>query len=286
MARFVKRGEGMKDETRGGQLIIVPTPIGNREDITLRALRLLEECDAIACEDTRHSGPLLQGYGISKPLFSYHDHNEQGRAEEIVRRVAAGERICLISDAGMPGISDPGQVVIDKALSAGLSVTVLPGPSASVTVAAASGLVGKEGFVFLGFLPRKGKSREALLSRLDRLDLPAIIYESPLRVRKSLAELCQRWPERTFAVCREWTKQYEEILRFQGRDYQGEAITEKGEFAIVLGPAAPVDSRWSEGEAARAMAEAMAEGASRKQAAEALSQVSGWSKNELYQLNL
>lgn len=274
-------------EGRGvGGLALVPTPIGNMEDITLRSLRLLKECDLIACEDTRHSRPLLEAYGIDKPLVSYHDHNEQARSDDLIQEMREGKKICLISDAGMPGISDPGRIIVDRALDEGVPVTVLPGPSASVTCAVASGLVGEEGFVFLGFLPRKGKERGKVLEFLDTLPLTAVIYESPQRVLSSLGEFCQRWPNRQFAYCREWTKQYEELVRFQGKDFDPARLKEKGEFVLVLGPA-PAESRvWSPDKAKKEMDRLLRQGVSRKDAASQLVPLSGWSKSKLYEISL
>ena len=170
------------------KLYLCPTPIGNMEDMTLRALRVLRECHRIYCEDTRNTGAMLSRLGISKPLISCHEHNEEGRAEEIAGRVAEGESIAFVSDAGLPGISDPGERLVAAFIQRGLPFEVLPGPSASLTALVLSGLPAKEA-CFVGFLPRTGKERREAVARLARHKGTLIVYESPLRVAETAAEL-------------------------------------------------------------------------------------------------
>jgi 16S rRNA (cytidine1402-2'-O)-methyltransferase len=196
---------------RPGTLYLVATPIGNREDITLRALRVLRECDVVAAEDTRHSGQLLKHFGISKPLLSYFQFNEARRSEEIIERLRRGERVALVTDAGSPGISDPGERVVQAALAAGLRVEPVPGPCALVAALTASGLATDE-FHFVGFLPHKSGQRRRELERLKPFTGTLVFYESPYRVEKLLNELVAVYPERRVALARELTKKFEEFL--------------------------------------------------------------------------
>src|SRR5436190_16770363 len=173
---------------RPGTLYLVATPIGNLEDITLRAIRTLRECDVVAAEDTRRSGQLLKHLGVSKPLLSYFQFNEAKRSEEILQRLARGEKVALITDAGTPGISDPGERVVKAALAAGFRVEPVPGPCALVAALTASGLATDE-FHFIGFLPHKSGQRRKRLEELKATAGTLVLYESPYRVEKLLAEL-------------------------------------------------------------------------------------------------
>ena len=195
-----------------GTLYLVATPIGNLEDITLRALRTLKECDVVAAEDTRHSGLLLKHFGISKPLLSYFQFNEAKRSEEIIERLRRGEKVALITDAGTPGISDPGQRVVAAALSQGFRVEAVPGPSALTTALPASGLSTGE-FHFVGFLPHKSGQRLKKLEELKQVPGTLVLYESPYRVLKLVEELGSVLPERKVVIGRELTKKFEEFLR-------------------------------------------------------------------------
>ena len=266
-----------------GQLILVPTPIGNRSDITLRALEVLRAADVIACEDTRHSAPLLDGYDIHRPLISYHMHNEQERSEELLGRVEQGERVAVISDAGMPGVSDPGGVLVQKAIARGLSYTVLPGASA-VTVAAVAAGLGDGRFAFLGFLPRSGKEREQALTFLDTLPITALCYESPFRIRKTILEMGARWPDRHFALLREWSKQYEEALHYTGHEAESLSFVEKGEFVLAIGPAIATDTTWSDAAVCEALERLESNGLSPKAAMKQVMAESGRSRNAIYRL--
>ncbi|WP_297626076.1 16S rRNA (cytidine(1402)-2'-O)-methyltransferase [uncultured Rikenella sp.] len=194
------------------KLYVIPTPVGNLEDITLRAIRLLGECDSIVAEDTRTSGNLLRHLGISKPMTSYHKFNEHGVVEQIVRRMLEGQTVALISDAGTPAISDPGYLLVNRAIEAGIAVETLPGPTAFVPALVNSGLP-CDRFVFEGFLPQK-KGRQSRLQQLVTEPRTMIFYESPHRVGKTLAQLVEFFGEtRRGAVCREISKKFEETVR-------------------------------------------------------------------------
>jgi 16S rRNA (cytidine1402-2'-O)-methyltransferase len=218
-----------------GTLYLVATPIGNLEDITLRALRVLRECDVVAAEDTRHSGRLLKHFGISKPLLSYFQFNEARRSEEIIERLRRGEKIALVTDAGSPGISDPGERVVKAAIAAGLRVESVPGPSALVAALTASGLPTDE-FYFIGFLPHKSGQRRNQLDSLKTVAGTLVFYESPYRIEKLLGELGEVFPERQVVLARELTKKFEEYLR--GKPSELLEITKKrslkGEFVVMV----------------------------------------------------
>src|SRR5437588_361219 len=197
-------------------LSVCATPIGNLEDVTLRVLAELAAADVVLCEDTRHTRGLLQRHGIKARLLSYHEHNEAQRTAELLPRLEAGERAALVSDAGLPGVSDPGARLVRAALDAGVAVTVLPGASAVETALVASGLVG-ERYQFLGFLPRGEKRLAALWEELRGWPWPAVAFESPQRLPATLRSLAEADPEREVAVCRELTKRFEEVVRGAGR---------------------------------------------------------------------
>jgi 16S rRNA (cytidine1402-2'-O)-methyltransferase len=221
-----------------GTLYLVATPIGNLEDITLRALRVLRECDVVAAEDTRHSGQLLKHFGISKPLLSYFQFNEAKRSEEIIARLRRGEKVALVTDAGSPGISDPGERVVQAALAAGLRVEAVPGVCALVAGLTASGLPADE-FHFVGFLPHKSGQRRNRLESLKSVPGTLVLYESPYRVEKLLAELVEIFPERRVVLARELTKKFEEFLRGTPAELLAVARQRrlKGEFVVLVGGA-------------------------------------------------
>jgi 16S rRNA (cytidine1402-2'-O)-methyltransferase len=216
-------------------LYLVATPIGNLEDITLRALRVLRECDVVAAEDTRHSGQLLKHFGISKPLLSYFQFNEARRSEEIIERLRRGEKVALVTDAGSPGISDPGERVVKAAIKAGFRVEAVAGPCALVAALTASGLSTQE-FHFVGFLPHKSGQRKNKLESLKSVPGTLVFYESPYRVEKLLGELAQVFPQSAAVLARELTKRFEEFLR--GKPAQLlEIATQrrlKGEFVVLV----------------------------------------------------
>ncbi len=218
-----------------GTLYLVATPIGNLEDVTLRALRTLKECDLVAAEDTRHTGQLLKHFGISKPLLSYFQFNEAKRSEELLQRLAHGEKIALVTDAGSPGISDPGERVVRAAISAGFRVEPVPGPSALVAALTASGLSTDE-FLFLGFLPHKSGQRRKKLDSVQSFAGTLVLYESPYRIHKLLGELAKVFPNRQLVLARELTKKFEEFLRGTPAELlaalQNRAI--KGEIVVLV----------------------------------------------------
>ena len=195
---------------RPGTLYLVATPIGNLEDVTLRALRVLKECDLVAAEDTRHTGRLLKHFGISKPMLSCFQFNEAARSREIVERLRRGEKIALVTDAGTPGISDPGERVVKWALAGGCRVEPVPGPCALVAALSASGLPADE-FHFLGFLAHKPGRRRHQLEAVKEIPGTLVLYESPHRIMKLLAELAEVYPERKVVLARELTKKFEEF---------------------------------------------------------------------------
>jgi len=219
-------------------LYLVATPIGNLEDITLRALRVLRECDVVAAEDTRRSGQLLKHFGISKPLLSYFQFNEAKRSEEIIGRLRRGGKVALVTDAGSPGISDPGERVVKAAIAAGFRVESVPGACALVAALTASGLPADE-FHFVGFLPHKSVRRRNQLELLKAVPGTLVFYESPVRIEKLLGELNEVFPEREVVLARELTKKFEEYLR--GKPVALLEIAKKrslkGEFVVMVAPA-------------------------------------------------
>ena len=218
-----------------GKIYLVPTPIGNLGDITLRALEVLKSVDLIAAEDTRQSLKLLNHFNIKKSLISYHKHNEQGKSEELIERVRNGENIAVISDAGTPGISDPGGIVLKKCIENGIDVEVLPGATAFTTAIIYSGL-DTSAFIFRGFLPRENKEKKEFVESLKDRRETIIFYESPYRVIDTLTFLKENFGNRNIAVCRELTKLHEEIYRGSLEEaicYFNDNIP-KGEFVLVL----------------------------------------------------
>jgi 16S rRNA (cytidine1402-2'-O)-methyltransferase len=219
-----------------GTLYLVATPIGNLEDITLRALRTLKECDVVAAEDTRRTGQLLKHFGISRPLLSYFQFNEAKRSEEIIGRLQRGEKVALVTDAGSPGISDPGERVVKAAIAGGFRVEPVPGPSALVAALTASGLPTDE-FHFIGFLPHKPGRRRKQLERLKGYEGTLVLYESPYRVERLVGELNELFAGRQVVLARELTKRFEEYLR--GTPAQLLEVLKsrslKGEFVVLVG---------------------------------------------------
>lgn len=222
-----------------GTLYLVATPIGNLEDITLRALRVLRECDVVAAEDTRRTGQLLKHFEISKPMLSYFQFNEAKRSEEIIQRLRCGEKVALVTDAGTPGISDPGERVVRAAVAAGLRVEAVPGACALVAALTASGLPTDE-FHFIGFLPHKSGQRRRELERLKTIRGTLVFYESPYRIEKLLVELNDIYPGRQVVLARELTKKFEQFLRGTPAELlevlQQRAL--KGEFVVMVAGAA------------------------------------------------
>jgi 16S rRNA (cytidine1402-2'-O)-methyltransferase len=258
-------------------LIVVPTPIGNFEDITLRALRRLREADLVACEDTRRTGRLLAHHGIKNKLVAYHEHNEERLAPELAEK-ARTAKVALVSDAGTPLVSDPGYRLVSVCIETGVEVEVLPGPSAPITALVASGLPA-DSVVFIGFLPRKGKERAELLTRIAEERSTFVLFESPRRLGKALQELPAEAP---VAVCRELTKLHEEIFRGTA----GEAARRfsqgtKGEVVLVVRGGTAAGPATFE-EAVELAQEYVAEGESPSRAAARTARESGWKKGEIY----
>jgi 16S rRNA (cytidine1402-2'-O)-methyltransferase len=271
-------------------LVVCPTPIGNLEDVTLRTLRELAEADLVLCEDTRRTRVLLDRHAIGARLLSFHRHNESQRTAQLLPRLEAGERIALASDAGLPGVNDPGARLLRAALAHDVDVTVLPGPSAVETALVASGLVG-ERYVFLGYLPRARAGREGLWQELRAWRWPAVAFESPRRLPASLASLAEADASRPVAVCRELTKRFEEVVRGTAREVADRfRDAPKGEVTVVIG-AAPQPSLRDRGtapeaEAAEAVAELVAAGVPRRDAARVVAGLTGTSRNKLYRASL
>ena len=265
-------------------LAVCATPIGNLEDVTLRVLRELGEADLVLCEDTRRTKILLERHGVDARLMSYHEHNEAERTAQVLPRLRGGERVALTSDAGLPGVSDPGARLIAAALEAGVQVTVLPGPSAVETSLVTSGLVG-ERYQFVGYLPRAEKARVELWDELARWPFPVVAFESPRRLPASLASLAEAMPERSLAVCRELTKRFEEVARGSASEVAKQfSEPPRGEITLVIG-AAEVEAG-DEEEALAAVAELVEAGAGRRQAADVVARLTGHSRNRLYRASL
>ncbi|HEX4467153.1 MAG TPA: 16S rRNA (cytidine(1402)-2'-O)-methyltransferase [Solirubrobacteraceae bacterium] len=262
-----------------GRLIVCPTPIGNLQDITLRALRELSEADLIACEDTRHTKVLLDRHAIEGPrLVSFHEHNEDARAPALARRIAGGEVVALVSDAGMPVVSDPGYALVRACLDAGVTVEVLPGPSAVPTALVASGLA-PESWRFVGFLPRARAAADALF---DNAVETLVAFESPRRLAATLERIAARDPERSVVVCRELTKVHEEVRRGSAGELAAHyrAHQPRGEIVLLCAPAPPGEPQRERALAAlRALREA---GARPRPAAAVVAELTGVSANELY----
>ncbi|MCU1272988.1 MAG: Uroporphyrin-III C/tetrapyrrole (Corrin/Porphyrin) methyltransferase [Bryobacterales bacterium] len=269
-----------------GILYLVASPIGNLEDITFRAVRILKECDLIACEDTRHTLKLLNHYGIEKPLISYHDYNESQRAAELVARLRDGSNLALISDAGMPLVADPGYRLVTAAVAAGISVQPIPGPSALVTALAASGLP-TDSFRFEGFLPAKSGQRSSVLETLKSEQATLIFYEAPHRILDTLADVDRIMGARPVVVARELTKTHEEFLR--GTAQQVLEIlrtrnTVKGEITLLIGKAAKSEAPLPEpASIEEAVSACEREGLTRMDAIKAVARRHGLSKREVYQ---
>jgi len=265
-------------------LTVCATPIGNLEDVTLRVLAALADADVVLAEDTRHTRGLLQRHGIEARVLSYHEHNEAARVSELLPRLLAGEKLALVSDAGLPGISDPGARIVRASLDAGVPVTVLPGASAVETALVASGLVSGR-YSFVGFLPRRKGELEALWSEVAEWGWPVVAFESAKRLPASLRSLAGAAPTRELAVCRELTKRFEEVVRGSAGEL-AERFSQppKGEITLVIGPGAA--ARAAGTEAGDAVAELVAAGTPRRVAADIVARLTGASRNELYRGSL
>jgi 16S rRNA (cytidine1402-2'-O)-methyltransferase len=265
-------------------LAVCATPIGNLEDVTLRVLDQLRTADLVLCEDTRRTRILLQRHGITARLASYHEHNEARRTAEVLPRLEAGETIALVSDAGLPGVNDPGMRLISAAHEAGIPVTVLPGPSAVETALVASGFA-FERYQFAGYLPRGSRALGALWEAVAAWPDAVVAFESPQRLPATLASLAEAMPDRPVAVCRELTKAFEEVVRGPAHEVTERFPTApKGEITLVIGPAPPRVA--SDTLALEAVAELVAAGVGRRQAAGLVARLTGTSANALYRSSL
>lgn len=273
----------MAEHTKPGTLYVVATPIGNLEDITYRAVRVLKEADLIACEDTRHTAKLLHHYGIDKPTISYHEHNETARAEELVAKLTAGLNVAQVSDAGMPGISDPGYRVIKLAIERGVPVVPIPGASAVVAALAASGLP-TDSFQFLGFLPAKSGQRRTVLESLRSATHTTVVYEAPHRIAETMKDIVELLgAERSIVLARELTKMHEEFIRGSAAEVlqRVEEHELKGEMTLLIGKGQeqPVATK----DIGRRLAEIMQEQKLDENAAlKVLAKEQGISKSEAY----
>ena len=266
-------------------LAVCATPIGNLDDVTLRVLEELREADVVLCEDTRHTARLLDRHGIrARALLSYHRHNEARRTEELLPLLIAGQRQALVSDAGLPGINDPGVRLVSAVLDAGLEVTVLPGASAVTTAVVASGF-SAERYQFLGYLPRGRGALDALWAELESWPHVAVAFESPRRLAASLALLATAAPDRPVAVCRELTKRFEEVVRGPARAVAARFAGEtKGEIVVVLGPIPA--RREADDDAVAAVADLAVARVPRGPAAEIVERLTGVSARSLYKRSL
>lgn len=268
-----------------GILYLVASPIGNLEDITFRAVRILKECDLIACEDTRHTRKLLDHYGIEKPLISYHDHNEAARSVELIGRLREGTSVALVSDAGMPLVADPGYRLVTAAVAEGIPVQAIPGPSAVITALAASGLP-TDAFRFAGFLPPRSGQRSGVLEAMKNDTATLVFYEAPHRILDTLADIDRIYGARPVVVGRELTKTHEEFLRgtaAQILEILKARPSVKGEITLLIGKAGkheePLADETSVEEAVEAC---VREGLPRMDAIKAVARRHGLSKRQVY----
>ncbi len=271
-----------------GALYVVATPIGNLADITVRALKVLDLADAIACEDTRNTGQLMARYGLNKTLFAAHQHNEREVAQKIVDRLRAGDRIALVSDAGTPAVSDPGARIVDAVLEAGLPVVPIAGPSAAIAALSASGLVADE-FRFVGFLPPKDKQRDTVLAALANSTATLVFYEAPHRIADTLAACARAFgAERRVLIARELSKLFEQLHRCP----LGEAAAwiaadpnhQRGEFVLLVEAAPARDDDGMDN--AKKLLAILLEECPVSQAAALAAKITGMKKNALYTLAL
>lgn len=278
----------MQNEQQSGILYIVGTPIGNLEDITFRAVRILQTADVIAAEDTRHTGKLLHHFQITTPQLSYHEHNQHKRIPELLEQLKQGKAIALVTDAGMPGISDPGYELVKACTEAGISVVPIPGASAAITALSAAGLP-TDRFVFEGFLPTKGQQRQQRLEALKTESRTLILYEAPHRVRQTLQDLATVLGEnRPIVLARELTKFHEEFWRGS----IGDAIAyysqrePQGEFTLVVAGSQQQKPQLSDAAIKAELQSLLNQGLSRSQASRQLAELTSLPRRHIYQLAL
>jgi len=270
-----------------GTLYVVATPLGNLEDITLRALRVLKAVDCIAAEDTRHSRKLLAHYGIATQLTSYHDHVERTRAPRLVERLKAGEDIALISDAGTPGIADPGYRLVRAAIDAGMRVVPIPGPSVVIAGLSVAG-VPTDRFVFEGFVPARAAARRAFFERLGGEERTVVCFEAGRRLASALSDLAEILGDRRLVIAREVTKLFEDFVRGSARELAARAadLTPRGEVTLFIAPDTAAAPATSEEDIRAAVARLRAEGLHLKEIAKRVAKESGWSARDVYRLGL
>ncbi len=274
-------------ETRTAALYVAATPLGNRADITHRVIEVLQDVDAIACEDTRHTRHLLDQYGIRTPTFALHEHNEAAAAQKLVSKLAAGQRVALVSDAGTPAISDPGARAVAAVRAAGFPVVPLPGPNAAITALSASGLDDTQ-FLFVGFLPNKSSARRQKIEALRSVDATLVFYEAPHRILEMVSDLAELLePQRTLVIARELTKLFEQIVSMplkEGPDWlRAEANHQRGEFVVLISAAPP--NLGLSSDTLRTLKQLLAE-LPLKQAVKLAVEITGAPKNELYEIAL
>ena len=278
----------MQTEPKPGTLYIVATPIGNLEDMTFRAVRILQAVDMIAAEDTRHTGRLLQHFQVKTPQISYHEHNSHSRIPELLEHLQYGKAIALVSDAGMPGISDPGYELIKACIDNGITVVPIPGASAVITALSAAGLP-TDRFIFDGFLPAKSQQRQKYLESLQGESRTLVFYESPRRLRDTLADLgTVLGSDRSLVIARELTKLYEEFWRGTIEDAIADYTQREpqGEYTLLVAGNPPSQIQLTETELKAELLQLMHQGISRSQASRQLAKDTSLSRRYLYQLAL
>lgn len=265
-------------------IYFVATPIGNLEDITIRALRVLEQSDIIYCEDTRNTSKLLNHYDIKTKLYSYHKFNEKSKILEILNLARNGKDISIVSDAGMPVISDPGNILVNSIIDEGLEYTVLPGPTAFATALVLSGF-DNEKFTFLGFCPTKNKEKREFLDNIFKSKSTQIFYESPHRIMNTLGIMAEIFPKRRVAVIRELTKIFEDVKIFLAEDFNIQNIVEKGEIVVIVDKNSEVQEI-NDDFILKKLEELKSQGFSSKMAVKEVSKNYKISKNRVYELSL
>ena len=263
------------------QIYFIPTPIGNLEDITIRAINTLKEVDIIACEDTRESKKLLDYYQIKKPTTSYHKFNEQSKSEEIIKNAKNGISYGIITDQGMPGISDPGHILIKKCIEENISYTILPGASALITALVGSGL-DNDSFSYYGFIPKKQKDKKILYDKLAKEDKTSIIFDTPHNLLNTIKDFKEIFPERKLCLARELTKKFEEYLLVDIEKIDEEDITLKGEFVLVLSGKVEKESN-SLDDFKEEIDEMLDKGMKTKEISKIISEKSNFPKNDIYE---
>ncbi len=278
----------MSKNAQATTLYLVGTPIGNLEDITFRAVRILQEVDLIAAEDTRHTGKLLHHFQIKTPQVSCHEHNERQQIPQLIEKLNAGQSIALVTDAGMPGISDPGFLMVAACVAEGITVVPVPGVTAVITGLSASGLA-SDRFVFEGFLPVKGIDRQQRLSAIKSETRTIVFYEAPHRLRRTLADLAEQLePQRQVVLARELTKMHEEFWRgsLAGAIEHHHTKEPQGEYVVIVAGAEFLTPQWSDDLIKTELLQLLAQGISRSDASKQLAALTAVNKRHIYQLSL